>query len=248
MSTIMAILTVLLPMAACVIIPIWMKKKGKGKNTFMRILAGVGIAFGLFIFLMILSSVFMTDEERAEQHVRDSIREVERMEKQHIKDSIAAEEARVADSIAEAMSKSHWIERTSEDAMTDATNVWMSLLSDNQHEFEFPYNGGAKLQIDVRYRKQDGSQVILTLSKGQLQTTNYSNGNNVIVRFDDDAPMTFSTSEPADYSSSYLFLNNPRKFINRAKTAKKIKVQVPVFDEGQPVFEFEPAEPLKWDY
>lgn len=248
MSTFIAILAVLLPIAACVFVPIWMKKKGKGKNTFMRILAGVGVAFGVFIFLLILSSVFMTDEERAEQRVRDSIRNIERMEKKHLEDSIAAEKSRIADSIEFAMSKSHWVERRSDDEMTDATNVWMSLLSDNQHEFEFPYNGGSKLQIDVRYRKQDGNQVILTLSKGQLQTTIFSNGNNVIVRFDDDAPMTFSTSEPADYSSSYLFLNNPRKFINRAKTAKKIKIQVPVFEEGQPVFEFEPAEPLKREY
>ena len=248
MSTFMAILAVLLPIAACVFIPIWMKKKSKGKNTFNRILAGVGIAFMVFILLLIISSVFMTDEERAEKRVQDSIREVERIEKQHIKDSIAAEEARIADSIELARTQPHWIERTSQDDMTDATNVWMSLLSDNQHEFEFPYNGGSKLQIEVRYRKQDGTQVILTLSRGQLQTSDFNGGHNVIVRFDDDVPMTFSTSEPADYSSSYLFLKNPRKFINRAKTAKKIKIQVPVYDEGQPVFEFTPAEPLKWEY
>lgn len=248
MSTVMSILAAFLPLVACVIIPIWMKKKGKGKNTFMRILTGIGVAFCLFIFLLILSSVFMTDEERAEQQTRDSIRELEKMEKQRIEDSIATEGKRVADSIEISMNKSHWVKRTSSDEMTDETNVWMSLLSDNQHEFEFPYHGGSKLQIDVRYRKQDGSQVILTLSRGQLQTTNFSNGNNVIVRFDEDAPVTFSTTEPADYSTSYLFLNNPRKFINRAKNAKKIKIQVPVYDEGQPVFEFEPAEPLTWEY
>lgn len=243
MSTFMAVLAVLLPLVACVIIPVWMKKKGKGKNTFMRILTGVGIAFGLFILMLILSSLFMTDAELADKNSH-----VEEKEKQHIQDSIDAEKARIADSIELARNLPHWIERTSQDDMTDATNVWMSLLSDNQHEFKFPYNGGSKLQIDVRHRKQDGTQVILTLSNGQLQTTSYYGGNNVIVRFDEDAPMTFSTSEPADYSSSYLFLNNPRKFVNRAKTAKKIKIQVPVFDEGQPIFEFTTAEPLKWDY
>lgn len=247
MSTFMAIMTAFLPLAAIIIIPIWMKKKGKGKNTIQRILVGLGIALGLFIFLLILSSAFMSDEERAEKRVQDSIRKAERIEKQRINDSIAAEEARIADSIEFAQSQPHWIERTSQDDMTDETNVWMSILSDNQHEFEFPYNGGSRLQIDVRYRKQDGNQVILTLSKGQLQTTNYNGGNNVIVRFDDDDPMTFTTTEPADYSSSYLFLNNPRKFINRAKSANKIKIQVPVFDEGQPIFEFSPVEPLQWN-
>lgn len=193
--------------------------------------------------MMIIMSNFKTDEERAEEHIRDSIRNVERK----VKDSIAAEDARINDSIEMAMRLPHWTERTSKDEMTDETNVWMSLLSDNEHEFDFPYNGGSKLQIDVRYRKQDGTQVILTLSKGQLQTTGFDNGHKVVVRFDEDAPMSFTTSEPSDYSTSYLFLNNPRKFINRAKTAKKIKIQVPVFDEGQPVFEFSPAEPLVWN-
>lgn len=237
MSTFMAVLAAFLPLAACIIIPIWMKKNGKGKNTIQRIMVGLAIAFGLFIFLLILSSAFMSDEEHLEKH----------SEKQRINDSIAAEEARIADSIELAKSLPHWIKRTNQDEMTDETNVWMSIVSDNQHEFDFPYNGGSILQIDVRYRKQDGNQVILIISKGQLLTTNFNDENNVIVRFDNDAPMTFSTSESSDYNSSYLFLNNPRKFINRAKTAKKIKIQVPVFNEGQPIFEFSPAEPLQWN-
>ena len=248
MSTFMASLTVLLPIAACVFIPIWMKKKGKGKNTIMRILVGIGIALGTFIIMLIISSFFVTEEELAEQRVRDSVKEMERVEKQRIKDSIDAEETRKKDSINIASTKSHWVEQLGEDKMSDATNVWMSLVSDNQHEFGFPYNGGSRLQISVRYRKQDGTQVILALSKGQLLTTNYNGGNNVIVRFDDEEPITFATTEPADGITNHLFLNNPRKFINKAKIAKKIKIQVSVFEEGQPIFEFEPAEPLKWEY
>jgi low affinity Fe/Cu permease len=243
MSTLIALLAVMLSIAACVFVPVRMKKNGKGKNSVQRILIGLAVALGIFIFMMIIMSNFKTDEERAEEHIRDSIRNVERK----VKDSIAAEDARINDSIEMAMRLPHWTERTSKDEMTDETNVWMSLLSDNEYEFDFPYNGGSKLQIDVRYRKQDGTQVILTLSKGQLQTTGFDNGHKVVVRFDEDAPMSFTTSEPSDYSTSYLFLNNPRKFINRAKTAKKIKIQVPVYDEGQPVFEFSPAEPLVWN-
>ncbi len=255
MSTFMAILAVLLPIAACVFIPIWMKKKGKGKNAFVRILVGLLFAIMLLLVFSGLSSALMTDEEREEQRVEDSIRIADKQRKQFIKDSVEielkAEAKRQADSIFAERNKplkSEWIERSNTDEMTDATNVWMTLTSDNYYEFDFPYDGGTRLKIEVRYRKQDGNQVILSVNRGQLMESTSYQRNEVVVRFDDDEPMRFTTSEPADYSSNMLFLNNPRKFINRAKTAKKILVQVPTYNNGQPTFTFEPAEPLKWEY
>ncbi|MBO4589076.1 MAG: hypothetical protein J5711_09310 [Bacteroidales bacterium] len=251
MSTFMVILAVLLPIAACVLIPIWMKKKGKGKNTFIRILVGVACALPLMILFSALSDVTMTDEEKEAKRVSDSIRMVEQQRKDFIKDSTKAEEKRKADSIEAERNKplkSEWIDRSWTDEMTDEENVSMTLTSDNYFEFDFPYNGGTRLKIDVRYRKQDGNQVLLSVNRGQLMETTSYQKNEVVVRFDDDAPMRFTTNEPADHSSNLLFLNNPRKFINRAKTANKILIQVPTYDNGQPTFSFEPAEPLKWSH
>lgn len=259
MSTFMAILAVLLPIAACVFVPIWMKKKGKGKNAFDRILVGFLFATVLRLVFSGLSSALMTDEEREEQRVEDSIRLAEKQRRQFVKDSIQIEvkakakrhaDSILADLLAENNKplKSEWIESTKTDEMTDATNVWMTLTSDNYFEFDFPYNGGTRLKIEVRYRKQDGNQVILSVNRGQLMESTSYQRNEVVVRFDDDKPMRFTTNEPADHSSNMLFLNNPRKFINRAKTAKKILIQVPTYNNGQPTFSFEPAEPLKWEY
>lgn len=251
----MAILAVLLPLAACVLIPIWMKKNGKGKNAFARILIGLFCALALLLIFSALSNALMTDEEREEQRIEDSIRAADKLRREFVKDSIQQEvemkAKRIEDSILAEMEKplkSEWIERSSTDAMTDETNVWMTLTSDNYHEFDFPYEGGTRLKIEVRHRKQDGTQVMLSVNRGQLMETTSYQRNDVIVRFDDDEPMRFTTNEPADHSSNILFLNNPRKFINRAKTAHKILIQVPTYNNGQPTFSFEPTEPLKWEY
>ena len=344
MTTFLLLLTFMVPIAACIVVPILMKKKGKGKNGFLRILAGIGCAIVLFLVFLILA--YMSDEgknavstetpatdstssqsgvidekqaldsssatfEQFAYYQRDpsgdfnyrifvyitdaSFNDMENHAKKQTwsshgttmvcyfrsndgLNSDAINRAKDVDAATKAIwkptlvaryihwptgkevftenpyeeetednsKKAKWTETSSKDEMTDETNVWMTLTRDNFCEFQFPYEGGSWLTINVRYRKQDGNQVILSVNKGQLLSSEYS-GSNVVVRFDDDAPMTFTTKEPADYSNNMLFLNNPRKFINRAKTAKMIKIQVPVFEEGQPLFLFEPVEPLKWN-
>lgn len=345
MTTFLLLLAFMAPIAACIVIPILMKKKGKGKNGFVRFLSGIGCAIVLFLIFLILAYVsdrkktifstetlatdslsiqtndndekqvfgfsptatfeqfayykrdpsgdfnyrifvYITDAsfEDMEEHAKkqtwsshgttmvcyfrssvglnsDAInlaKDVDAATKEIWKPTLVAQyvhwptgkelftENPYEEEIECISNKAKWTESTSKDEMTDETNVWSTLTSDNVFEFQFPYDGGSRLTINVRYRKQDGNQVILSINKGQLLPSDY-NGNNVVVRFDDDAPMTFTTKESADYNSNLLFLNNPQKFINKAKTAKKIKIQVPVFEEGQPLFQFEPAEPLRWN-
>ena len=141
-----------------------------------------------------------------------------------------------------------WQVSESVDEMTDSKNVWKSLVSENLVHFSFPYEGGSSLNVCVRYMKKYGTNVILTISKGQLLSNEYNGTNYVTVRFDDDAPQKFYTTEPADGSSDCLFLTNARKFIKRAKTAKSIKIQVPVYQEGNPTFTFKVDVPLTWEY
>lgn len=141
-----------------------------------------------------------------------------------------------------------WKVRESVDEMTDTKNVWKSLESENEVEFSFPYDGGSSLKLEVRYMKKNGTDVILTISKGQLLSSEVIGSNYITVRFDEDAPQKFQTSSPTDGSSDCLFLKDEQKFINRAKTAKSIKIQVPVFQEGSPLFTFKVDMPLTWEY
>lgn len=141
-----------------------------------------------------------------------------------------------------------WLVKESIDEMTDSKNVWKSLDSENLAYFSFPYDGGSSLNLCVRYMKKYGTDVILTITKGQLLSNEYNGTNYVTVRFDDDAPQRFYTNDAADGSNDYLFLRNARKFIKRAKTAKSIKIQVPVYQEGNPTFTFKVDVPLTWEY
>lgn len=141
-----------------------------------------------------------------------------------------------------------WQVEESIDEMTDTKNVWKSLVSENLAYFDFPYEGGSFLKINVRYMKKYGTDVYITLSSGQLLSNEYNGTNYVMVRFDDDAPQKFYTNETADGSSECLFLRNGKKFIKRAKTAKSIKIQVPVYQEGNPIFTFKVDVPLTWEY
>lgn len=141
-----------------------------------------------------------------------------------------------------------WLVKESIDEMTDSKNVWKSLDSENLAYFSFPYDGGSSLNLCVRYMKKYGTDVILTITKGQLLSNEYNGTNYVTVRFDDDAAQRFYTNDAADGSNDYLFLRNARKFIKRAKTAKSIKIQVPVYQEGNPTFTFKVDVPLTWEY
>ena len=73
-------------------------------------------------------------------------------------------------------------------------------------------------------------------------------GVKVSVRFDDEQPVKYSTVEPITGANDMLFLNNAKDFINRAKKAKRIKVEVPFYEQGNRIFSYELAEPLKWEH
>lgn len=255
MASLITFLGVIISIATFIFIPLWLKKNSKGGNDILRIIIGGFFSVVILLITHGLSSSTMTDKEKEEKRINDSIRQARILHNQFIKDSIAQvmeiRRQQIRDSLEAEYNKpakSEWKETSSKDEMTDATNVWMTLKSDNSFEFDYPYNGGTRLKIEVRYRKQDGNQVILSVNKGQLMESTSYQRNEVVVRFDEDEPMHFTTNEPADHSSNMLFLNNPRRFINRAKNAHKILIQVPTFENGQPIFSFEPAEPLKWEY
>lgn len=201
---------------------------------------GMLLLFGIIIFLSLLLSWCTSDNTDA-----DKINSVA------VETTIGSNERDLEMPVSEPVIEKdsvRWQVSESVDEMTDSKNVWKSLVSENLAHFSFPYEGGSSLNLCVRYMKKYGTDVILTISKGQLLSNEYNGTNYVTVRFDDDAPQKFYTNDAADGSSDYLFLRNARKFIKRAKTAKSIKIQVPVYQEGNPTFTFKVDVPLTWEY
>lgn len=139
-----------------------------------------------------------------------------------------------------------WKKQTAVDEMTDATNIWVTLKSSNYKNFEFPYEGDTYLTITVRKMKQYGIDVILSLDRGQIIGNDFDGTNYVTIRFDNRQAKRYYFSESSDNDSKVIFLHNTSGFISEAKKATRILIQVPVYEEGNPTFEFNPYEPLEW--
>ena len=141
-----------------------------------------------------------------------------------------------------------WEESSEKDEMTDAMTYWSTIRSDNSEQFEFPYHGGAYLDLWVRKSPKYGTDVYIKITTGQLLCSKYDGTNHVTVRFDDAPAKRYGTIEPADMSPDQLFLSNAKDFIAKAKKARTIKIEVPVYQEGNRVFIFKLDEPLKWEH
>lgn len=210
--------------------------KTEGKYTCLGIIAFLG-----FVLFVSLISTCSSDDANVADELDSVAVETTIYSDENNLETPAVESEIVKDSI-------RWQVTESLDEMTDSKNVWKTVVSENLAHFSFPYEGGSSLSLCVRYMKKYGTDVILTISKGQLLSNEYNGTNYVTVRFDDDAPQKYYTNDAADGSSDYLFLRNARKFIKRAKTAKSIKIQVPVYQEGNPTFTFKVDVPLTWEY
>ena len=159
-------------------------------------------------------------------------------------DSTSVTEKRIGDADSDVLT---WAYNRSMDEMTETENVWASLKSDNYIEQGFPYEGESYATITVRYMKKYGNDVILRIDKGQIVGIDVSGTNYVTAKFDDGEPKKYYFDDPADMSTEQVFLRNAKDFIKKCKTAKVIKVDIPLYQAGKPVFTFHVDKPLEWD-
>ena len=110
--------------------------------------------------------------------------------------------------------------------------------SSNTFEFGFPYAGPQHATLTLRTHPRYGKDVILSLERGQFLCSSYE-GCSVLVRFDDAAPQEFSAGGPADNSTEVLFIRNYSRFISQMQKAKRVRISASVYQEGNPVFEFD---------
>lgn len=138
-----------------------------------------------------------------------------------------------------------WNFKEEQDKMTSTKNIWASIVSDNSVNLDAPYYS-TEAKITIRYMKKWGYDAIIYVSEGQVYGNEYSNQNYVMVRFDDDKPIRYWFDEPADGSSTHVFIRKHNDFISRCKKAKRIKVEIPLYEAGRPIFEFSVDKPLVW--
>lgn len=133
---------------------------------------------------------------------------------------------------------SQWQYVQNEDKMTGGKTYYASVTSSNSVNFAFPYSGLQNATLTLRNDPKYGNDVIFRIEKGQILCTSYD-GCNVLVRFDDGKPVTYSANPPADNSSEVIFISNYTKFLGNLKKAKIVRISPTIYQEGAPVFEFD---------
>ncbi|MDE7369812.1 MAG: hypothetical protein K2N08_08620 [Muribaculaceae bacterium] len=141
--------------------------------------------------------------------------------------------------------KTAWEYHQSIDEMTDKTTYYASIESENEVEFDFPYNGGSSLTLTIRNSPQYGKNIYIKISKGQFNPG--INGTNIKVRFDDNEPIIGHCIQPSDYSTDLLFIDNYNKVLNKIKESRTMKINAEFFSEGTRTFNFK-TEGLEWDH
>ena len=139
-----------------------------------------------------------------------------------------------------------WNFTIDKDEMTDSKNIWASITSDNYISQDFPYEGNTRAIITVRYMKKYGYDVLIQISQGQINGRHYYGTDYITARFDENKPKKYYFNESADGDSKIVFLRNSSDFIKNSKKAKDIKIDLPLYKSGRPIFTFHVDEPLTW--
>lgn len=137
-----------------------------------------------------------------------------------------------------------WNYSESIDKLTGKSTALVRLNSNNQVNFDFPYAGGSTLEIVLRKSPRFGTDVMLTISKGQFKCS--FDGCHMEVAFDGKSPVKFELSEPSDGDHETMFLSNATRFISALKKSKKAVISVEFYQEGWPTFEYTTGG-LKWN-
>lgn len=111
-------------------------------------------------------------------------------------------------------------------------------LSSNTVDFGFPYGGAQRGTLFLRTHPKHGKDVILSIEKGQFLVRSYENSK-ALVRFDDGDPITYKVVGAEDHSTTSVFFRDYHGFVSRMLKARRVRISVPVYQQGSPVFEFE---------
>jgi hypothetical protein len=136
-----------------------------------------------------------------------------------------------------------WRYSTEADKMTGTTTHWAEVKSDNSLSLDFPYKGSNYGRLYFRQRDGKSPEAFVTIEKGQILCRTYDNCS-VRVRFDESPPVRMSAAPAADHSSEIIFISPPAKFLSSAQKAKRILIELSLYQNGNQVLEFATPEPL----
>jgi hypothetical protein len=130
-----------------------------------------------------------------------------------------------------------WRYTSDTDPMTGRGSATATIASENTVNFDFPYSGAQHATLHLRRHPSYGSDVILQIEKGQILCQSFQDCT-VRVRFDDGEAEQWTGRGPGDNSSTTVFIRGYQRFVERLREAEIVRIQIDVFQEGAPIFEF----------
>lgn len=141
---------------------------------------------------------------------------------------------------------SRWAYSQDEDKVRGGVTYYAETVSTNSIVQSSPYSDTTTMKITVRKSPAYGTDVLLTISSGQMMCPSYT-GCSGTVRFDDGPAQRISFNGPADNSSDTVFVAGAKSFISKMKKAKRVVIEKTLYQAGNPQFIFE-VEGLKWEH
>ncbi len=113
--------------------------------------------------------------------------------------------------------------------------------SSNTVNFRFPYGGAQHGTLSLRTHPKYGKDVFLSIERGQFLVRSHEDSK-ALVRFDDGEPITYKVVGAEDHSTTMVFFKDYQEFVVRLQKAKRVRISVPVYQQGNPFFEFEVSD------
>lgn len=136
----------------------------------------------------------------------------------------------------------NWTYNRRTDEIRNQEIVTASIRSENEVNFDFPYQGGSGLTLTVRKHPQYGQDVTFRIDKGQFLCGLYDCTGMISI---DGKSEKLTLAPPADHDIEVLFAAYGPAIIKKLKGAKKVIVELPFYQEGNRQFTFDAAG-LEW--
>ncbi len=135
------------------------------------------------------------------------------------------------------------------DEMRKSVSTRARLISQNAHQFDFPYQGGSKLSIIVWKHPDkpdvyDNFEVGLFLNKGQFSCSPVD-GCEVKLRVDNDEIESYDAQSSEDSGLIWITDNHTTRFMNALAAGKRMIIEIAVFRHGEKQYRFAVPQ-LRW--
>jgi hypothetical protein len=137
-----------------------------------------------------------------------------------------------------AASGNQWTYSSSEEGMSGKPVRIATVTSSNTIDLDFPYAGSQHATLQLRRHPRWGNDVIFQIEQGQILCHSYGDCP-VQLRFDDGKVIRLRGNPPEDNSSEYAFIPAFSTFLKQMPKAKRVRVEVNIYQGGAPVWDFD---------